>query len=218
MDGVELPPPAVLPSVPSPLPPTCAVASRPRGVNHAPLCADSSAPSTSRISPGRCAPPPSYCCPYPCPYCTLTPSLLLPLPVSLLYTLMSSSPLPLPTVAPTRVPTVHSLPDAPRGRRSRSQTRYFRSIRARQRTGRRCCARSRRPRRGGWTRARRGACRPRPEAGLSCSVTSSARFSSRRAAPRPPRRAARRGAGVGGRDVWAGRGGTGSAAAASPEG
>ena len=36
------------------------------------------------------APPPPHCCPYPCPYCTLTPSL--------------------PTVAPTRVPTVHSLP------------------------------------------------------------------------------------------------------------
>ena len=34
-------------------------------------------------------PPPPYCCPYPCPYCALTPSL--------------------PTVAPTRVPTVHSL-------------------------------------------------------------------------------------------------------------
>ena len=34
-------------------------------------------------------PPPPYCCPYPCPYCTLTPSL--------------------PVVAPTRVPTVHSL-------------------------------------------------------------------------------------------------------------
>ena len=116
MDGVELPPPAVLPSVPSPLPPTCAVASRPRGVNHAPLCADSSAPSTSRISPGRCAPPPSYCCPYPCPYCTLTPSLLLPLPVSLLYTLMSSSPqrsrAPPPLLLPLPVSLLytHSLP------------------------------------------------------------------------------------------------------------
>ena len=52
--------------------------------------------------------PPPYCCPYPCPYCTLTPSLLLPLPVSLLYTHS------LPTVAPTRVPTVHSLPWAVR--------------------------------------------------------------------------------------------------------
>ena len=40
-------------------------------------------------------PPPPYCCPYPCPYCTLTHSL--------------------PTVAPTRVPTVHSLCRHPAG-------------------------------------------------------------------------------------------------------
>jgi len=43
-------------------------------------------PSSSR-RPGPRRP---YCCSYPCPYCTLPPSL--------------------PTVAPTRVPTVHSLP------------------------------------------------------------------------------------------------------------
>ena len=46
-------------------------------------------------TPRTTYPPPHYCCPYPCPYCTLTP--------------------PLPTVAPTRVPTVHSLPPFPAG-------------------------------------------------------------------------------------------------------
>ena len=40
--------------------------------------------------------PPPFCCPYPCPYCTLTGG-------------VSTSPPTLPSVAPTRVPTVHSL-------------------------------------------------------------------------------------------------------------
>jgi len=36
---------------------------------------DSSSVSAPKRGAGRCAPPPPYCCPYPCPYCTLTPSL-----------------------------------------------------------------------------------------------------------------------------------------------
>jgi len=45
------------------------------------------------------------------------PSLLLPLPVSLLYIPSLRPSPPLPTVAPTRVPTVHSLPLPPRSPR-----------------------------------------------------------------------------------------------------
>jgi hypothetical protein len=53
--------------------------------------------------------------------CSPPPSLLLPLPISLLYTPLwawraTCSPPPLPTVAPTCVPTVHSLPPSLAGR------------------------------------------------------------------------------------------------------
>ena len=48
------------------------------------------------------------------------PSLLLPLPMSLLYLALSAPPLP--TVAPTRVPTVQSLPPAPRRRTVRADS------------------------------------------------------------------------------------------------
>jgi len=67
------------------------------------------------------APPPPYCCPYPCPYCTLpppacpAPSLLLPLPVSPLYT---------PSPCPPRPLSRPSLPGAA-GRRRRSALPAF---------------------------------------------------------------------------------------------
>ena len=56
----------------------------------------------------RVAPPPPYCCPYPCPYCTLTPSLPIWCPYPRPY--CHSRPRP---YVPYPVPTVVLAPPRP---------------------------------------------------------------------------------------------------------